>query len=49
MADGYLESHYAEYEKKKAEWLRRKHKYQPHLADHITLSHNGKDSKLTSR
>ncbi len=24
MADGYLESHYAEYEKKKAEWLRRK-------------------------
>ncbi len=25
MADGYLESHYAEYEKRKAEWLRRKH------------------------
>jgi len=24
MADGYLESHYAEYEKKKAAWLRRK-------------------------
>lgn len=24
MADGYLESHYAEYEKRKAEWLRRK-------------------------
>jgi len=24
MADGYLESHYAEYEKKKAEWLKRK-------------------------
>jgi len=23
MADGYLESHYAEYEKKKAAWLRR--------------------------
>lgn len=27
MADGYLESHYAEYEKKKAEWLKRKSKY----------------------
>ena len=25
MADGYLESHYAEYEKKKAEWLKKKH------------------------
>ena len=25
MADGYLESHYAEYEKRKAEWLKRKH------------------------
>lgn len=24
MADGYLESHYAEYEKRKAAWLRRK-------------------------
>ena len=24
MADGYLESHYAEYEKKKAEWLKKK-------------------------
>jgi len=23
MEDGYLESHYAEYEKKKAAWLRR--------------------------
>jgi hypothetical protein len=23
MADGYLESHYAEYEKKKAEWLKK--------------------------
>ena len=27
MADGYLESHYAEYEKKKAEWLKQKSKY----------------------
>ena len=26
MADGYLESHYAEYEKKKAEWLKKKKK-----------------------
>jgi len=24
MADGYLESHYAEYEKKKAAWLKKK-------------------------
>ena len=23
MADGYLENHYAEYEKKKAEWLKK--------------------------
>ena len=27
MADGYLESHYAEYEKKKAEWLKKKKKW----------------------
>lgn len=27
MADGYLESHYAEYEKRKAQWLRRKNSY----------------------
>lgn len=27
MADGYLESHYAEYEKKKAEWLKKKTKW----------------------
>jgi|GEM_PF-364683 len=27
MADGYLESHYAEYEKRKAEWLKKKKKY----------------------
>ena len=26
MADGYLESHYAEYEKKKAAWLKKKNK-----------------------
>ena len=27
MADGYLESHYAEYEKKKAEWQKKKTKW----------------------
>ena len=27
MAVGYLESHYAEYEKKKAEWLKKKKKW----------------------
>ncbi len=27
MEDGYLESHYAEYEKKKAEWLKKKKKW----------------------
>ena len=27
MADGYLEGHYAEYEKKKAEWLKKKKMY----------------------
>ncbi|MCQ2334219.1 MAG: dehydrogenase [Paludibacteraceae bacterium] len=26
MADGYLESHYAEYEKRKAEWLKKQHR-----------------------
>lgn len=27
MADGYLETHYAEYEKRKAEWLKKKKHY----------------------
>lgn len=27
MADGYLETHYAEYEKRKAAWLKRKQSY----------------------
>ena len=27
MADGYLESHYAEYEKRKALWLKNKNKW----------------------
>jgi hypothetical protein len=27
LADGYLESHYAEYERRKAAWLKKKKKY----------------------
>ena len=27
MADGYLESHYAEYEKKNSEWLKKNKKW----------------------
>ena len=27
MADGYLENHYAEYEKRKAAWLKKKKSY----------------------
>ena len=41
MADGYLESHYAEYEKKKAEWLKKKNSY--------SYNHGRKDSKDTPR
>ena len=29
MADGYLESHYAEYEQRKAAWLKKKKKTMP--------------------
>ena len=29
MADGYLESHYADYEKRKAAWLKKKKKTVP--------------------
>ena len=29
MADGYLESHYAEYEQCKAAWLKKKKKIKP--------------------
>ena len=29
MADGYLESHYVEYEKRKADWLKKKKKIMP--------------------
>ena len=29
MADGYLESHYAEYEQRKAAWLKKKNKNRP--------------------
>mgnify|MGYP007070231993 CR=1 FL=1 len=38
MADGYLESHYAEYEKRKAEWLKKKNK----------LKYNGKSTTSSS-
>ena len=38
MADGYLESRYAEYEKKKAEWEKKKNKLK-----------YGTNTKLTSR
>jgi hypothetical protein len=41
MADGYLESHYAEYEKKKAEWLKKKNSY--------SYNYGRKDSKDTPR
>jgi hypothetical protein len=41
MADGYLESHYAEYEKKKAEWLKKKQSY--------SYNYGRKNSKDTSR
>ena len=34
MADGYLESHYAEYEKKKAEWLKKKSKWSNRKVDY---------------
>ena len=32
MADGYLESRYADYEKRKAQWLKQ-HKHRPARAD----------------
>ena len=41
MADGYLESHYAEYEKKKAEGLKKKAKY--------SYNYGRKDSQDASR
>ena len=31
MADGYLESRYAEYEKRKAEWLKKTKHCTPHV------------------
>jgi len=36
MADGYLETHYAEYEKRKAAWLKKK----KHLASHRPIPMN---------
>ncbi len=41
MADGYLENHYADYEKKKAEWLKKKNSY--------SYNHGRKDSTNASR
>ena len=41
MADGYLESHYAEYEKRKAEWLKK----QKHIKN---KNYGRKDSKNPS-
>lgn len=29
MADGYLESHYAEYERRKQAWLKKKNRFAP--------------------
>ena len=40
MADGYLESHYAEYEKKKDEWLKKKSKW--------SYSQKTNDQRLTT-
>ena len=42
MADGYLESHYAEYEKRKAAWLKRK-KYSQLLKTIENGTTNSKD------
>ena len=50
MADGYLESHYAEYEKKKAEWLKKKSS--PHRAKKNLLyfyNHGKNNSKDAAR
>ena len=44
MADGYLESHYAEYEKRKAEWLKKKNKY-----SYKKKTYGSSDSKNTAR
>lgn len=46
MADGYLESHYAEYEKRKAAWLKKKKKFSYNGATKtrpITALDNGKN------
>ncbi len=44
MADGFLESHYADYEKRKAEWLRRKQSYSYQLS--LKKRNNG--TKITT-
>ncbi len=40
MADGYLESHYAEYEKRKAEWLKKKKKWSNNTSNNKSTGSN---------
>ncbi len=40
MADGYLESHYAEYEKPKAEWLKKKKKWSNNTSNNKSTGSN---------
>ncbi len=49
MADGYLESHYADYEKKKAEWLKKKAKWSYRKSSNSQSFYGTKDSKDTTR
>ena len=49
MADGYLESHYAEYEKKKAEWLKKKAKWSNRKSSNRKSIHGKSNSKDAAR
>ena len=49
MADGYLETHYAEYEKKKAEWLKKKSKWSNRKTSISKSVYGTKDSTDTTR
>ena len=49
MADGYLESHYAEYEKKKAEWLKKKSKWSNRQSSNRQSNYGKSNSTNTSR
>ncbi len=40
MADGYLENHYAEYEKRKAEWLKKKKKWSNNTSNNKSTGSN---------